>query len=74
MAHMKIKQNGGVQQALNVDNFCKPFLSNVLLIMKSVNDIVNIAKKLDSNVSTKLTTDPSAPINLAIICENPKNT
>jgi hypothetical protein len=43
--YMKIKQNGGVQQALSVGNACKPFLSKVLLIMKFVHDIViNIAK------------------------------
>jgi len=42
--------------------------------MKPVTDIVNIAKYSDSNVSDKLTTDPSAPINLPIICENPKDT
>ena len=31
--YMKIKQNGGVQEALKVVNSCKPFLSKVLLIM-----------------------------------------
>ena len=41
----KIKQNGGVQQALKVVNSCKPFLSKVLLIRKYVHDIVAIAKK-----------------------------
>jgi hypothetical protein len=43
--YMKIKQNGGVQQALKVVNSCKPFLLKVLLVMKSVHDIVTIAKK-----------------------------
>ncbi len=42
--YMKIKLNGGVQKALNVVNSRKPFLSKALLIMKSVNDIVTIAK------------------------------
>ncbi len=71
---MKIKQNGGVQQALNVVNSCKPFLSKVLVIMKFVHDIVTIAKKSESNVSSNLTTQPSPPINLPIVCENPKDT
>ena len=44
--YMKTKQYGGVQQALKVVNSCKPFLSTVLLIMKSVHDIVTIAKNL----------------------------
>ncbi len=43
--YMKIKQNGGVQEALKVVNSCKPFISKVLLVMKSVHDIVAIAKK-----------------------------
>ena len=43
--YMTIKQNGGVQEASKVVNSCKPFLSKVLLIMKSVHDIVAIAKK-----------------------------
>ena len=42
--YMKIKKNGGVQQALKIVNSCKPFLSKVLLVMKSVHDIVTIAK------------------------------
>ena len=42
--YMKIKQNGGVKQALDVVNSCTPFPSKVLLIMKSVHDIVNIEK------------------------------
>ncbi len=67
-----MKQNGGVQQALKVANSCKPFLSKVLLIMKSVHDIVTIAKKSESNVSANLTTQLSPPINLSIVCENPK--
>jgi len=71
---MKIKLNGGAQQALNVVKACKPFLSKVLLVMKSVNGIINIAKNSDSNASTELITDPLAPINLPIVCENPKKT
>ena len=42
--YMKIKYNGGVQQALKVVNSCKSFLSKVLLIMKFVHDIVTIEK------------------------------
>ncbi|MFN9905549.1 MAG: hypothetical protein ACK56F_05405 [bacterium] len=38
--YMKTNQNGGVQKALKVANSCKPLLSNFLLIMKSVHDIV----------------------------------
>ncbi len=68
---MKIKYNGCVQQALNVVNSRKPFLSKVLLIVKSVNDIVSIAKKTECNVSANLTTQPSPHINLPIVCENP---
>ena len=56
--YMKIKQNGGAQQALNVVNSYKPFLSKVLLILKSVRDIVTIAKKSDSNFLANLTTQP----------------
>jgi len=41
--------------------------------MKSVHDIVTIAKKSDSNVSANLTIQPSASINLPIVCENPKD-
>ena len=48
--YIKIKQTGGVQQALKVVNSCKPFLSKVLLIMKSVHDIVTIEKNSESNV------------------------
>ena len=66
--YMKIKRNGGVQEALKVVNFCKPFLSKVLLIMKFVHDIVTIAKNSESNI----TTQQSPPINLPIVCENPK--
>ena len=54
--YMTIKQNGGVQEALKVVNSCKPFLSKVLLIMKSVHDIVAIAKNSESNISANLTT------------------
>ena len=42
--------------------------------MKYVNGIVNIEKKSDSNVSAELTIDPSAPVILPIVCENPKDT
>jgi len=73
--YMKIKHNGGVQQALNVVNSFKPFLSKVLLVMKYVNEIVTtIAKKSGSNVLANLTTQLSPPINLPIVCENPKDT
>jgi hypothetical protein len=71
---MKIKQNGGVHQALKVVNSCKLFLSKVLLIMKFVHDIVAIAKYTGSNDSANLTTQLSPPINLPIVCENPKDT
>ena len=71
---MKLKQNGGIQQALNVVNSCKPFLSNVLLIMKSVHDIVTIAKISEPNVLANLTTQLSLPINLPNVCENSKAT
>jgi hypothetical protein len=54
--YMKIKHNGGVQQALKVVNSCKPFLSKVVFIIKYVHDIVTIAKKSESNVSSNLTT------------------
>jgi hypothetical protein len=59
---------------LNVVNFCKPFLSKVVLIIKSVNGIANIAKNSDSDASAGLSIDPSAPINLPIVCENLKDT
>ena len=52
--YMTLKQNGGVQEALKVVKSCKPFLSKVLLIMKSVNDIINIAKNSDSNFQQNL--------------------
>ena len=54
--YMKIKQNGGVQKALKVVNSFRPFLSKVLLIMKTVHDIVTIAKKSEFNISANLTT------------------
>ena len=75
--HMKIKQNGingGVQEALKVVNSCKPFLSKVLLIMKSVHGIVTVAKNLESNISANLTTQLSPHINLSSVCEIPKAT
>ena len=72
--YMKIKQNGGVQKALKVVKSCKRFLSKVLLVMKYVHDIGTIAKKSESNFSANLTTQPSPPINLPILCENPKDT
>jgi hypothetical protein len=42
--------------------------------MKSVHDIVTIAKNSESNISANLTTQLSPPINLPIVCENPKAT
>ena len=42
--YMAIKQIGGVQEALKAANSCKPFISKVLLVMKSVHDIVIVAK------------------------------
>jgi hypothetical protein len=42
--------------------------------MKSVHDIVTIAKNSESNISANLTTKLSPPINLPIVCENPKAT
>ena len=42
--------------------------------MKFVHDIVTIAKKSESNISANLTTQLSFPINLQIVCENPKAT
>ena len=42
--------------------------------MKYVHDIVTIAKKKKTNISTNLTTHLSPPINLPIVCENPKDT
>ncbi len=59
---------------MTVVNSCKPFLSKVLLIMKSVHDIFTIENKTESNVSANLTTQLSPPINLPIVCENPKAT
>ncbi len=70
----EIKQNGGVQQALKVVNSSKPYLSKVLLLIKKVRDIVTIAKISESNVLANLTTQLSPPINLPIVCENPKVT
>jgi hypothetical protein len=72
--YMKVKQDIGVQQALKAVNSCNPFLSKVLLIMKFVHDIVTIAKKSESNISANLTSQLSPPINLPIVCENPKAT
>jgi len=71
---MKIKQNGGVQKALKVVNSWKSFLSKAILIMKSVHDIVAVAKNSESNISANLTTQLSPPINLPIVSENPKAT
>jgi hypothetical protein len=42
--------------------------------MKFVHDIVTIAKNSESNISANLTTQLSHPINLPIVCENPKVT
>ena len=57
---------------MKVVNSCKPFLSKVLLIMKSIHDIVTIAKKTESIASANLTTQLYPSINLPIVCENPK--
>ena len=72
--YMAIKQIGGVQQALKAVNSCKPFLSKVLLVMKSVHDIVIVARNSESSISANLTTHLSPPINLPIVCENLKAT
>jgi hypothetical protein len=42
--------------------------------MKSVHDIVTIAKNSESNISANLTKQLSPSINLPIVCENPKAT
>ncbi len=60
---MKIKQTRGVHEALKVVNSCKPFLSEVLLIVKSVHDIVTIAKKSESNVSKATESNTSKDTN-----------
>ena len=72
--YMTIKQIGGVQQALKAVNSCKPFLSKVLLVMKSVHDIVTVAKNSESSISADLTTQLSPHINLSSVCESPKAT
>ncbi len=41
--------------------------------MKSINDNSYYRKKSESNGSANLTTQPSPPINLPIVCENPKD-
>ena len=71
---MAIKQIGGVQQALKAVNSCKPLLSKVLLVMKSVHDIVTVAKNSESSISADLTTQLSPHINLSSVCEIPKAT
>jgi len=59
-----IEQNGSVEQCLNVAKLCNPFLSNALLIMTYVYDIVKIVTNLNSNVSPNvLTTDLTTHIN-----------
>jgi len=68
--YMQIIQNRGVQQCLNVLNFCKPFLLKVLLIMKNVNDIVNIATYSESNALAQFTSDTSIDISSLIVNEN----
>ena len=68
------RHNGGVREALKVVNSCKPFLSKVSLIMKSVDDIVTIEQNSESNISANLTTQLSPHINLPIVCENLKAT
>ena len=72
--YMTIKQIGGVQQALKAVNSCKPFLSKVLLVMKSVHDIVTVANNSESSISSNLTTQLSPHINLSSVCESPKAT
>ena len=42
--------------------------------MKSVHDIVDIAKNSESNISANLTTQLSPHINLSSVCESPKAT
>ncbi len=44
----------------------------VTSVMKSVHDIVTIAKNSESNISANLTTQLLYPINLPSVCENPK--
>ena len=68
--YMKRKQNWGVQEALKVVNFCKPFLSKVLLIMKSVHDIVTIAKISESNVSKATESNTTKDTNNYISVDN----
>jgi hypothetical protein len=53
---MLIEQYEGVKQCLNVVKLCKPFLSNALLIMTSLNDIVKTVTDLNSNVLTNALT------------------
>jgi hypothetical protein len=72
--YMAIKQIGGVQQALKAVNSCKPLLSKVLLVMKSVHDIVTVAKNSESSISADLTTQLSPHINLSSVCESSKAT
>ena len=67
---MTIKQNRGVQEALKVANSCKPFLSKVLLIMKSVHDIVTFAKISKSNVSKATESNTSKDTNNYISVHN----
>ena len=42
--------------------------------MKYVHETFTIAKNSESNVLANLTTQLSPPINLTIVCENPKDT
>jgi hypothetical protein len=41
--------------------------------MKSVHDIVTIAKKTESIFLSNLTTQPSPLVNVPTVCENPKD-
>jgi hypothetical protein len=55
---------------LKVVNSCKPFLSKVLLIIKSVHGIVTIAKKTESNVSKATESNTSKDTNKYISVDN----
>ncbi len=48
-----MEPNGGIPKCLNVANLRKAILSKVILVMVSVNVIVNIVKKLNSSIPTK---------------------
>ena len=67
---MRIKQNKGVQESLKVVNSCKLFLSKILLIMKSVHDMVTIAKNSESNVSKATESNTAKDTNNYISVDN----